>query len=163
MNSEHHVRYLMLDQEEQASLNHSSVTTQVRSTDESRAEVRLMRRGGYPAHYGRAVNTGDYDKRQVLFKNVTGTVYLEAVSSAYFTSLLKADEQPERGWFGAPAANRDDPSDGTGLGGDYTESVPGGTTKFTHRDRVYDRLVVEVVRNVDVEPKYKSLYIGEGT
>jgi hypothetical protein len=169
VNSEHHVRYLMLDAEERVSLNHSSVATQVQSSDESMAEASLMRRGGYAASYFPAVASGDYDKRHVQFKNVTGTVYLEATSSAYFAGLLKADPEalhpaPSGGWFGASAspAVADGPGDGTDLGGDYAEGVSGGTAKFPHA-RVFDRLVVEVVRNVDVEPKYKSLYIGAGT
>lgn len=44
--------------------------------------------------------------------------------------------------------------------GDYKSSVNGGAAKFS-TEPVNSRLVVEVVRNVDVEPKYKSLYIGQ--
>ena len=63
VNSQHHVRYLVLDGEGRASLNHSSVATQVRSTDTSMAEVGLMYRRGFEASYDEAIASGDYDKR----------------------------------------------------------------------------------------------------
>ena len=105
VNSKHHVRYLMIDKEGQASLNHSSVATTVRSTNETMAEVSLMSRNNDPLSYSDAVLSADYDKRSVQFKNFTGVVYLEAMSSAYFRSFI--NEEPENskgvariGWSG---------------------------------------------------------------
>ena len=46
--------------------------------------------------------------------------------------------------------------------GFYYKGVPGGTVNFSH-EKVDDRMRIEIVKNVDVEPKYKSLYIGAGT
>ena len=55
------------------------------------AEVSLMTRHQGPLVYNEAVDSGDYDKRLVSFKNYTGVVYLEALSSAYFSPFINAD------------------------------------------------------------------------
>ena len=55
------------------------------------AEVSLMSRHQGPLAYNEAVDSGDYDKRLVSFKNYTGVVYLEALSSAYFRPFINAD------------------------------------------------------------------------
>ena len=46
------------------------------------------------------------------------------------------------------------------MAGVYKQSVAGDVKGLPNREPVKSRMVVEVVRNVDVEPKYKSVYIG---
>jgi hypothetical protein len=46
--------------------------------------------------------------------------------------------------------------------GDFYDGVKGGTINYSHED-TFDKMRIEIVKNVDVEPKYKSIYIGAGT
>ena len=87
---------------------------------------------------------------------MTGTVYIDAESTHYFTDYLAVSDS-DGGWFGNKA-------DGKGaskvMAGVYKQSVAGDVKGLPNREPVKSRMVVEVVRNVDVEPKYKSVYIG---
>lgn len=43
--------------------------------------------------------------------------------------------------------------------GEYKETITGGAIKIG-QEVIKNQMAVEIVRNVDVEPKFKSLYIG---
>lgn len=45
------------------------------------------------------------------------------------------------------------------MNGKYKSSMTGGAFKFD-KEPVKSQMAIEIVRNVDVEPKFKSLYIG---
>lgn len=93
------------------------------------AEVSLMSRDQSPLSYSEAVYSGDYDKRLVSFKNYTGVVYLEALSSAYFRSFINEDPDTKQdakttGWFGSQEKDKIPSGDPNG---DYYKVVTGGT------------------------------------
>lgn len=81
------------------------------------------------------------------FHNVTGKVYLNAEASHYLSDFTKPKST---GKVTAKDIMR----------GEYKSTINGGAVKFS-TEPVKSQIVVEVVRNVDVEPKFKSLYIGQ--
>ena len=109
--------------------------------------------------YTADVNMDVYDKRSVQFKNLTGRVYLTATSSHYLADHVGKNSNNNEGsnsWFGGSSKKelaRD------AMKGGYKQSITGGAIKFAN-EPVKSQMAIEVVRNVDVEPKYKSLYIG---
>jgi len=63
-NSQHYIRYLMLDENNHAFFNHSSIATEVRSFDEKMVKVALTN-----TTMEEAVKNNDYDFRQVSVLN----------------------------------------------------------------------------------------------
>lgn len=94
VNSRHHVRYLLLDDRQLVSLNHSSIHAKVESSDENLATV-LLQRGSEVASYIEDIENGFYDKRHVIFKNITGTVYLKLTLDSYYSDILRRSQNQE--------------------------------------------------------------------
>jgi len=128
VNSENFVRTLLLDRDHQALFNHSSVLTEVTSSNTTLLQV-----------YDKAEETTvlGYDKRFTRTFSDIGTLYLRAKSSAYFDYKGSSG-----GYFAAGSAT----------------TVPLGRSSYGS-DFVEDVMKVQVVRNVEVWPKYKSVYI----
>lgn len=87
VDSNHFLRYIMLDQDNMVSFNSSSVLTNVDVTIPSMAEISLLPRDSTSRSYKEDVVSGIYDKRFVQFKNITGKVYLTAEASHYLTDF----------------------------------------------------------------------------
>ena len=80
-----------------------------------------------------------YDKRRVEVFNITGTVYIDAIAQGYFSNFLRG-----------------------GASGYSYSYAKGGETEGLNLDYpVKDRMRIEIVRNVDIQPKYKSLYLAK--
>lgn len=157
VDSQHYVRHVTLDAEHQVSFNHSSVIANVVSSDPTMASVHLMpqSRGDYLAD-SRDSSARLHEKRMVRFSNITGTVELTASAQYYMQDSLWASKSSgglfsKRSSAGRAADKFDDPL--------YAKSVTGDAVQFAETP-IADKLTIEVVRNVDVGPKYKSLYIG---
>ena len=162
----------MLDHEHKASFNSSSILTNVQVSNQDMAEIGLIsdsfeyRNGDQhsSSSYFVDVNSGLYDKRSVQFKNLTGRVYITADSSHYIDELTKGglqkgekDEGSLWGGFSGGSSKKVKARDV--MRGAYQSSINGMAYGLT-TDVLTSSMAVEVVRNVDVEPKYKSLYIG---
>jgi hypothetical protein len=94
------------------------------------------------------------EKRKVTFSNLTGSVLITASAQFYLEDLLgEAKDQKASGLFSSKAKS----VKATSKSDLYT--LPGDAEMFAETP-ISDTLHVEVVRNVDVGPKYKSLYIG---
>ena len=98
VNSEHYLRYLMLDQDHMVSFNSSSVLTNVDVSDAKMATIGLLPRGSGTGKrsYKNDVVAGVYDKRTVKFQNVTGRVYVNAEASHYLTDFTKQTKSSGR-------------------------------------------------------------------
>ena len=91
------------------------------------------------SEYDENVKENVYDKRRVEVMNFTGTVYIHALAQGYITRYLRK----ERGFsFSFGSTNLD------------TESL-----HLTHE--IQDRMRIEVVQNVDIQPKFKSIYLAK--
>lgn len=67
-------------------------------------------------------------------------------------------EKVSEGWFGASNVNPEQ----IGQKGDYADQfATTGNFKFVNRQSVTNSMEIEVVRNVDIEPKFRSIYIGQ--
>ena len=97
-----------------------------------------------------------YDKRTVQFKNITGRVYLNAKASHYLDDFTGRSNGQDGGLFSFGGSSSD--SARNLVKGVYQSKVNGKAHSL--ESTVEDQMIIEVVRNVDVEPKYKSLYIG---
>lgn len=84
-------------------------------------------------NYDDSVKSNVYDLRDIEVFNNTGTVYIDAHSKGYLKNYLHRDFT----YFNL-----------------NLESLEVGHD-------VKDRLRIEVVRNVDIQPKYKSIYIAK--
>ena len=81
----------MIDDESQVSLNHSSVLTNVFSSDKSMAQVSLVPKASGNYFSDASDLTGKeetYDRRLVKFFNITGTVEILASAQYYIKDLL---------------------------------------------------------------------------
>lgn len=129
VNSEQHVRHLILAGSGIAAMNHTSISTEVSSTDTSLATVHEVS------------GPVSYDKRLIKFHHRPGTVFLNAVSSSYKSDLfnhLLLGKKATTSYFGSQKATSKDP--------DSLITV------------VRDQMRIEVVTNLEVYPKYKSLF-----
>jgi hypothetical protein len=89
IDSQHYLRYLILDQENMVSFNSSSVLTNVDVSNATMAQISLLPRDVASRSYREDVLSGVYDKRTVQFKNITGKVYLTAESSHYLADFTQ--------------------------------------------------------------------------
>jgi hypothetical protein len=88
------------------------------------------------------VHESIYDKRRVEAFNITGTVYIDALADGYLKRYLRNER------------------------GSYFSSTFGGsqsleTEPLYVEQPVKDRMRIEIVQNVDIQPKYKSLYLAK--
>jgi len=83
-NSQHYIRYLMLDENTHAFYNHSSIATEVKSLDEKMVKVALTN-----SSIEEAVKNNDYDFRHVTVLNHTGTVYLQSEAKGYYSRFFR--------------------------------------------------------------------------
>lgn len=114
----------MLDENTHAFFNHSSIATDVKSSDEKMVKVALTN-----SSIEEAVRNNDYDFRKITVLNQTGTVYLHSEAKGYYSRFFRE----------SASASEVEPL-----------QLPYD---------VKDRMRLEVVYNVDVQPKYKSIYM----
>jgi hypothetical protein len=112
----------------------------------------------------------------VQFKDVTGTVFIETISEGYFSKVLNdvsqstlnkdtsSKGQKESSMFGSLFSAKDkvkatESISKTEQVADYFSFVGESITPFA--SKLTNRVRVEVVKNVDIEPKFKSLYLGQ--
>lgn len=88
-NSEHYLRYLLFDAQSQVFFNHSSLATEVSTSDPKMARISLVN-----ASYAETVVENRYDVRRVRFLDKTGTVYIKANSKGYYTRGGYVDLEP---------------------------------------------------------------------
>ena len=90
-----------------------------------------------------------YDKRELVVLDEPGTVYITSHSRGYDPQLMKMPEQKSTGgWFGG----------GQRIRGSSTADV---FKEDLHiQTQITDKLRLEVVQNAELEPAYKSLYVG---
>mmetsp|Transcript_12490 Transcript_12490/g.12243 ORF Transcript_12490/g.12243 Transcript_12490/m.12243 type:complete len:182 (-) Transcript_12490:60-605(-) len=88
--------------------------------------------------YSSQVQMNVHDKRKVEVMNLTGTVYIYSLASGYYSNFLAK------------------PSTYSGYWGSSSDS----TDKYRFDHEVSDRMRVEIVRNVDIQPKFKSVYFS---
>ena len=156
----------MLDDAGFASYNSSSVLTTVTSSDTSMAEVSMLsnaeldEQANVTRTYETDVLSGAYDKRTVQFNNLTGRMYLSAEATHYFGDYSTTEKAEEKGGFFSFGSSSSKDLASNIMQGVYKSTVNGDAYKFEH-EPASSRMVIEVVRNVDVEPKFKSLYIGK--
>ncbi len=84
-----------------------------------------------------------YDKARVEVLNYTGLVYIHAVSNGYLTRYLHS--RVKNSGFGFSGFGSSASMDIETLG----KKVP----------EIRDSLRIEIVRNVDIQPKFKSIYL----
>ena len=90
---------------------------------------------------------------------MTGRVYLTAEASHYLEDYTASQARSEGGGlFSFSGSGKESAS--KVMHGDYSSSVKGNAFPVGTSEPVKSRMAIEVVRNVDVEPKFKSLYIG---
>ena len=92
---------------------------------------------------------------------MTGRVYLTATASHYledFASKKTKNTDGSGSWFGGSSSSKKESAKDV-TKGEYKSGMTGGAFKFTN-EPVKSKMAIEIVRNVDVEPKFKSLYIG---
>ena len=134
----------MFDNENQVMYNHSSIMTELRSSDESKLQVKPYKEG----HYDDQVIADVYDKIRVQILNYTGTVFINAHSVGYITRYLQG-RGAAKGGYGFSGFS-------SSFGGNLdTESLALGKRSADIRDS----LRIEIVQNVDIQPKYKSIYL----
>jgi hypothetical protein len=80
----------MLDEHMQAFFNHSSIQTEVTSSDDKLARTLLVE-----PSFEQAVQNNDYDMRKLQVFNQTGTVFVNAVAKGYFSRFFKEGGGPE--------------------------------------------------------------------
>ena len=161
VNSRHSVRYLALDHESKASFNSSSVLTNVLVSDSAMAHVDLygsLEGEADSRSYHADVLSGLYDKRTVQFNNITGRVILTAEASHYLERYTGQARSGEKGLFSFGGGSKRDKASNL-MQGPYQTSVSGMVHSLAS-EKLRSIMTIEVVRNVDVEPKFKSLYIG---
>lgn len=78
----------------------------------------------------------DYEKRMIQIYNATGTVFLNSVSTKYNAEMMNNAGQ-KSGYFGRAPQLKD---------GLYVNH------------NVQDSMRIEVVENVDIQPRFKSIY-----
>lgn len=72
----------------------------------------------------------NYDKRRLEIKNITGTVYINALAEGYYKEFID------------------------------NSYVRIGTIESLHvRNEVSDQMRLEVVKNLDIQPKFKCIYL----
>lgn len=71
VNSEHHLRYLLLSKDQLAFYNHSSIQTEVTSSNEKMAKFSPVN-----SDYYQSVQDSTYDNRVLQVFNHTGTLYV---------------------------------------------------------------------------------------
>ncbi len=84
----------MFDNENQVMYNHSSILTELRSSDESKLQVKPYKEG----HYDDQVIADVYDKVRVQVSNYTGTVFINAHSVGYITRYLHSRGTAKSGY-----------------------------------------------------------------
>lgn len=128
----------MFDNMQQVFFNHSSILTEMSSSDDHKLLVRSVKE----SHYDEQVIDDLYDKARVEVLNYTGTVLINAHSSGYITRYLQTRAKAGYGFsgFGSSASIETET-----LG----KRIP----------EIKDSLKIEIVKNVDIQPKYKSLYL----
>ena len=124
----------MIDDESQVSLNHSSVLTNVFSSDKSMAQVSLVPKASGNYFSDASDLTGKeetYDRRLVKFFNITGTVEILASAQYYIKDLLgsSADQQQKGGFFGGSQKNSEKAQ--ALADDDYRRSMKGDALKFS--------------------------------
>lgn len=129
VNSMHHLRLLILDKQGRASLNHESIVTNISASHTNIASLQ---------------GSNAYDRRIVKTTNQTGTVVITSESTKYNLEFMEAkvDKQRSGGFFGG-SAKKAQPQ----LGQSLLVDQP-----------ITDRLVLEVVENVDILPRSKTIY-----
>ena len=93
VDSQHYLRYVMLDQDNQVSFNSSSVLTNVELSHQNMAQLSLMPSTDTKRSYASDVLSGIYDRRQIQFNNVTGRMYVTAEASHYLTAFTSAQSK----------------------------------------------------------------------
>ena len=83
--------------------------------------------------YFETTHEGTYDLRLLDFQNITGTVYAHASSFGYLNSYLRGEFSPR-----------------------YASLTDLET--LDNAESLKDQLRIEVVRNVDIQPKYKAIF-----
>jgi hypothetical protein len=117
--TKHFVRYMLLDKEGHALMNHTSIVSDVAAQPSGLASVLSLDEA--------------YDKRLISFGQKTGTVYVTVRSTGYHFQNL----HPKKG----------------GLFGGSSGSSSGELAR-----ELTDQMQIEVVRPVEIEPRYKSIY-----
>ena len=164
VNSRHSIRYLVLDDLNQVSFNSSSLLTSVTASDDSMATIQKLLVANEDSKAMRSYRddslSGIYDKRSVQFKNITGRLYLKAHTTHYLEDFNRYDGDGTKknggsiwGFGGSKSSKASDVTKGV-----YQSTINGDAHVL--ENAVSDSMIIEVVRNVDVEPKFKSLYIG---
>jgi hypothetical protein len=177
VNSEHFLHMLVFDREKHVSLNSTSLAVKIRSSDEKLASVFYVVKGekdeGF-SHYQHSVVANVYDKRRVLFKDVPGTVILEAQVEGYFNRVLSdvsqsiinqdtaAKPQHQGSYFSSFLWTTSEKAKATESisesVADYFSFIGGAVTPLP--SKLQNQMRIEIVKNVDLEPKFKSLYLG---
>lgn len=142
MGSKHFIETLFFDDQQHSYLNSSSVVTSVVASDPSLATVNMTDR-----KFTNAVKQNRQAKRQVNFANQTGKVQLKSTSSGYQKQMLNL-ETSSYALFSSEQK-------------DSSVWNLGPVSPFSQQ--IHALLNVEVVKNVEVEPKQKSVYIGSTT
>lgn len=73
----------MFDNHNMAFYNHSSILSEIKSTDE-----RMLTVVPFRPSYDETVLDNVYEKRTIEVKNVTGIVYIDAVATGYIKRYL---------------------------------------------------------------------------
>ena len=81
-NSEHHLRYLMLDNELKTFANYSSIIPTITASDASLAKVSSL-----DGSYAEAILNDRYSKLSVSFTNKTGVVLIDLLADSYITPM----------------------------------------------------------------------------
>ena len=92
--------------------------------------------------------------------------YLDSFTNAAHEEAKKENDASQKGWFsgssssGTPSTSKK-VSASSAMRGHYQSLIGSGSAFAISASKpVKSSIAVEVVRNVDVEPKFKSLYIG---
>ena len=83
VNSNHFIRYLFFDNSNYVFFNSSSIQNDLTSSNEQMLKLNSMR-----DNYIDSVLDNTYDIRHLEIKNITGTVYLNAIAKGYQKSFL---------------------------------------------------------------------------
>jgi len=150
-NSVHYVRALTLDARGHSMIDHESIEKEFDVTDPTLATIESV----YSDDQQRLL--ADYDKKKIIFGDTAGFVQIQVSSPRYNHNFMrqptKTSSQADSAAFSLWSSNKATNSSKQFL---FQEGLFLPTNRL-----IQDRLNVNIVHNVDIEPKQKTIYFSK--